>query len=144
MRWRFRRQTPEPQVDSIGEEAQRFLSGRYLELAYLNARDVPPWVWISAIAHGDEEVLELASTWMQHHGGRPEFDEWGRLLEHVARRIVSTSRDIDRPLCDLQRDLLIPLELAVFMTPVGPATLYRLITTMLDVVKRGANADNRA
>jgi hypothetical protein len=66
---------------------------------------------------------------------------WGRVLQHLTRRLLETSEAIGCPASELQRRLLVPLELAVTMTPVGPATMCRLVNTMLLDAKMHAGID---
>jgi hypothetical protein len=104
-------------------EAQQFLDGRLLDIAFESGGDVPAWVWLSAIAHGDAPTLERAQHWLSDHQGmRPELNGWGRVLQHLTKRLLETSEAIGCPASDLQRNLLVPPELAITMTPVGPAT----------------------
>jgi hypothetical protein len=113
-------------------ETQLFLDGSYLEVAFCDAIDIPAWAWLSVLAHGDQGSLERAMSWLaSHEGARPEFNAWGRVLEHLARQILDTARAIDYPLHKLQRDLLVPLLLTIITTPVGPATLCRLVSSMM-------------
>lgn len=140
MRWRRRhpidqntRQRPD---ESLVLEAQCFLDGNYLEIAFSQGRDVPVWAWLSIVAHGDKDSLERASNWLSNHDGiRPELDMWGRVLEHIARQVQGTAQAVGCSLGEIQRGLLIPLELTIITTPVGPTTLYRLVTSMLAEMK---------
>jgi AraC-like DNA-binding protein len=87
---------------------------------------------LSVIAHGDSEVLARSEHWLRtHHGLRPELDNWGRVLQHVAGQLLQTADTLGCSVSELQRQFLVPLELAVTLTPVGPATLYRLVNAML-------------
>ena len=132
MSWWSRKWESQGHNLSVAAEAESFLSGRYLETMFDSLDEIPAWAWLSVIAHGDERVLERSEHWLQEHrGARPELDGWGRVLEHVARQLVTTAAAIGCPVTELQRHLLIPLELAVSLTPVGPATLYRLVNAML-------------
>ena len=143
MRWRFRRPVANLHPASIADEAQRFLDGQYLDVALEGQREVPAWVWLSVVAHGDEKRLREVASWAgDHRELRPEFEEWGRLLEHLARQVLLSSSVVGRPISHIQRDLLIPLELAIFITPVGPPTLYRLVTAMFAVLETGSSVDH--
>lgn len=122
--------------ESLVIETQSYLDGNYLEIAFNENRDVPAWAWLSVLAHGDEKSLARAATWLSDHPGvRPEFDTWGRVLEHVAHQVLDTAVAVGCSLGEIQRDLLIPLELTIINTPVGPTTLYRLISAILAELK---------
>jgi len=131
MHWRHRR--PERRHGEIlASEAEQFLNGSLLDVAFESGGDVPAWIWLAAIAHGDAPLLAHTKNWLSNHQGiRPELNGWGRVLEHLTARLLETSEAIGCPTRDLQRSLLVPLELAVTITPVGPATMCRLVNAML-------------
>jgi hypothetical protein len=64
------------------------------------------------------------------------------VLQHLTKRLLETSEAIGCPASDLQRSLLVPLELAVTMTPVGPATMCRLVNSMLLDAKTNIEIDH--
>jgi len=141
MRWRLRRHDPE-RDGGLVSETESFLRGQYLDIAFDNDADVPAWVWLSVIAHGNEDVLLRARRWLSDHSGcRPELNGWARVLQHEASEILDTAAAVGWSLQDLQRELLVPLELAVTITPVGPATLSRLVQTMLTDAKARVGID---
>ena len=103
----------------------------------------PAWVWLSTLAHGDEETLKRATNWVNdHQQTRPEYDEWSRVLQYAAVQVLDTSRIVGCKLSKLQRELLVPLELAIISTPVGPATVYRILTSMLSEVRTHVRIDH--
>ena len=137
MRWNLWRADDVGLVGStpIADEAEQFLAGHYLDLAFALERDVPPWVWISALAHGEMVDLAMCESWLaDHQGQRAEFDEWGRTLELLARQIRVTVATVGCSLRDLQQDLLLPTELVILVSPVGPATLHRIVHAALSEV----------
>jgi hypothetical protein len=128
--WKHRRQEPR-YGEMLASEAEQFLNGSLLDVAFASGDDVPAWIWLSAIAHGDAPLLSRTQNWLSdHQGARPELNGWGRVLQHLATRLLETSEAIGCPASDLQRNLLVPLELAVTITPVGPATMCRLVNAM--------------
>jgi hypothetical protein len=132
MRWRFRQPREERPGDSIADEAEQFLAGGYLDIAFVNERDVPAWIWMSTLAHADGATLERAEHWLDHQREmRPELELWGRMLQLLARRVHESYVAIGCSLEDLQREVLVPLELAVSAASIGPATLYRIVDSML-------------
>jgi hypothetical protein len=131
MHWNHRRNEP-PHGEILASEAEQFLSGSLLDVAFTSGSEVPAWIWLSAIAHGDESRLARIQNWLSDHQGfRPELNGWGRVLQHLSTRLLETSEAMGCAPSDLQRSLLIPLELAVTITPVGPATMCRLVSAML-------------
>lgn len=131
MHWKHRSHEPR-HGEVLANEAQQFLNGGLLDLAFASGGDVPAWIWLSAIAHGDAPLLACTKNWLaDHQGVRPELNGWGRVLQHLTTRLLETSEAIGCQTSDLQRSLLVPLELAVTITPVGPATMCRLVNAML-------------
>jgi hypothetical protein len=141
MQWKHRRHQPQ-YGEILANEADQFLNGRLLDVAFASGDDVPAWIWLSAIAHGDRSLLGRTQNWLtDHKGARPELNGWGRVLQHLTTRLLETSDALGCPASDLQRSLLVPLELAVTITPVGPATMCRLVNAMLIDAKTQVEID---
>jgi hypothetical protein len=133
---RNRQQSTDVSQEALVAEAERFLNGHYLDDAFATSREIPGWVWLSTLAHGDAEALLDAESWLA--SGRPvrsEYDTWGRVLQLLAREIRSMTETTTCTLAEIQRELLVPLELAIIASPVGPATMYRVVTSMLAHVR---------
>jgi hypothetical protein len=131
MQWKHRRHQPR-YGEILASETEQFLNGSLLDVAFASGDEVPAWIWLSTIAHGDEPLLARTQNWLaDHEGARPELNGWGRVLQHLTTRLLETSQAMGCPASDLQRSLLIQLELAVTITPVGPATMCRLVNAML-------------
>ena len=142
MHWKLRRYGPKQSNSILVSETQQFLDGRLHDVAFASGDDVPAWVWLSAIAHGDALNLEHAKNWLSDHQEvRPVLNGWDRVLQHLTKWLLETSEAIGCPTSDLQRSLLVPLELAVTMTPVGPATMCRLVNAMLLDAKTRIGSD---
>jgi hypothetical protein len=128
MQWRIRHHEPVDTGALLVAETERLLSGRYIDVAVGNRQVIPSWAWLSAVAHGDEAWLERAANWIREHDElHPEDECWGRVFEFLAGRVIDTAAAMECSISEIQRDLLVPLELAVMLTPVGPATLCRLV-----------------
>jgi hypothetical protein len=122
-------------TDSLAEEAEQFLTGRYLDLAFATAQDVPAWVWVSTLAHGNRDDLARSEHWLdQHRGLRPQYDAWGRIVQMLSRQIRETIETVGCSLQEVQRDVLVPTELAILAVPVGPATMYRIVSSALSEI----------
>jgi hypothetical protein len=131
MHWKHRHHEPR-YGEILASETEQFLNGSLLDVAFASGDEVPAWIWLSAIAHGDAPLLARTKSWLSDHEGvRPELNGWGRVVQHLTARLLETSEAMGCPTSDLQRSLLIPLELAVTITPVGPATMCRLVNAML-------------
>jgi hypothetical protein len=141
MHWKHRRHEPR-HGEILASETEQFLNGSILDLAFASGGDIPAWIWLSAIAHGDAPLLARNKNWLSdHQGARPELNGWGRVLQHLTTRLLETSEAIGCQTSDLQRSLLVPLELAVTITPVGPATMCRLVNAMLIDAKTRIESD---
>jgi hypothetical protein len=141
MNWKHRRHEPR-YGEILASETEQFLNGTLLDVAFASGDDVPAWIWLSAIAHGDAPLLARTKHWLSDHKGvRPELNGWGRVLQHLTTRLLETSEAMGCPTSDLQRSLLVPLELAVTITPVGPATMCRLVNAMLVDARRRIEID---
>jgi hypothetical protein len=136
MRW-WRRQTELPGIgSSLVDETERFLRGCYLEDALADGQDLPSWAWLATLAHADATDLEAASAWATtEDGAHPEYDAWRRVLQRLSSQVLSLARSTGLGLGEVQRDVLVPLELALMTTPVGPATLYRVVSSMLGTLE---------
>jgi hypothetical protein len=93
-------------TDGLVVECEAFLSGRYREYLAAQNRPVPGWAWINQLAHGSlDDVRSMA--------GHPVADDPLSVVVDLARRVVGL---IDAGLSTLegiQRQTLIPLELAL-------------------------------
>jgi hypothetical protein len=134
-RWRSREGADEVNAARLIEEAEQFLSGRYLETALAGAADLPAATWLSAIAHGDTTmVARVARSAEPRSPLPPEYETWGRVLEQLAMQTEELVETTAIPLERIQRNVLIPLELALLLSPTGPATLYRLVCSMFELI----------
>jgi len=68
---------------------------------------VPAWAWLNRLAHGfAAEVRALAAE------GASLDDHWDGAIRFLAGELVARAPD-DRSMATLQRDALVPLELAM-------------------------------
>ena len=139
--WRQRATGDEGDAARLVEEAEQFLTGRYLETAVATLPEVPAAIWLSVLAHGDATMLRHATR--ASDAGvlvRPDFDTWFRVLEHLAR-VVEELVESGMSLEHLQSEVLVPLELAVLLSPTGPVTFYRLASSLLDEIRDNAKSE---
>jgi hypothetical protein len=61
MHWKHRGHGPR-HGEILASEAEQFLNGGLLDLAFASGGDVPAWIWLSAIAHGDAHSLHAPRT----------------------------------------------------------------------------------
>jgi hypothetical protein len=99
-------------VYSLGEECDAILSGRYQEWCELTGLPLHPWTYLNRAAHGSWSRLEAVTPLPVSSGA------WPRLQVLVEGLILERVRPADLP--DLQRDVLIPIELALQCEVMSP------------------------
>ena len=129
---RLRREESRHDAHDLVEEAERFLAGDYLDIALRDCAEVPAAIWLSVLAHGDAVTIRSARERALTASSRVELEPWRRVLALLAHRIEELVERAAIPLAVVQRVALIPLELELLCTSVGPMTLYRLACAMLD------------
>jgi hypothetical protein len=119
--WRRRRRSEsEPAGDGsasvdfdgrLATESDLYLSGKYADHLDETGDPKPAWAWINTLAHGGEEDIRGLATRTGKQGSADA------IVTAVAARMVTL---IDRGvrLLDLQRNTLIPLEIAIGASPV--------------------------
>jgi hypothetical protein len=95
------------------EDAEAFLAGRLLERSSLvgDPWPIPGWYWLNGVAHGDQARLaEIAAE--EPAPEDPNADlSWSVARSMLARDVlVAGQGSLDR-LAQVQRELLVPLEL---------------------------------
>lgn len=124
-RWRHRHEDRFDQlVSAIVEDCEAFLAGRYLGGSNAGAT-APSWSWFARVAHGSVESLERLSGPIAASELRPEALPWWRATRALATAVLTTAEERGIEVIELQRRVLIPLELALGGTEFGPATMLR-------------------
>ena len=96
----------DPFAVTMIEECEAFLAGRYAELLDSWGAVVPAWAWMNLVAHGDEVALRCAMEERTMAG-------WRQARAYLAAVILDAVDDGTIVLADLQREVLVPLELDV-------------------------------
>ena len=92
-----------------------FLDGAWLEHLAERGRRVPPWAWLSALSHSDENRL-TALAGDERVNVPAELREWWDAVAFLAGEILDTARGLELSPERLQRTRLIPLELELAAT----------------------------
>lgn len=117
----------------VCEEARRLLSGGSLA-AYGRQRGAPPWVALNVVAHADLAVLKQLTA--NCSGRHPA--SWEAAAAYLASETMSVTAT-EKDLREVQRDVLIPLELELLSgSRRSPATPLELTTLVM-----GAITDHR-
>ena len=117
----------------LGKECETYLCGRYAEYMDARHRVVPNWAWINVLAHGDlERLRELAAGDGLDPTRRTRTTVWWQAVAFVADVVVAQGDD-GSSLDELQRSVLVPIELAWLAT--GPRrTPSQLVRVVLDAL----------
>jgi len=118
------------------QECTAFLSGRYLSRCERQPGRVPPWTWVSTLAHGERPDIEALARGT--HGMALEL----RAASYLAQAMLAAIDTHDLDLRSLQRDVLIPLELRCELADSTFAT-RRVCTTVLKELKRASTVADR-
>ena len=98
-------------ANRLVEECEAFLSGRLVDQM---AERIPVWTWTNLLAHGSEEDLRAAASI------EPSGDEWRKARASLAANLLATASTYG-PLDEVQRRVLIPLELELASRPEVPS-----------------------
>ncbi len=95
-------------------DCEAFLLGRYAESLEARSEPVPVWAWTNVLAHGCREDVCRASA-----GGRVG---WSSTRRWRVARTAAAGELLDRvgsgaSLADMQREVLVPLELELVSCP---------------------------
>jgi hypothetical protein len=101
--WRFywRRSFGWTGAGLVGD-CEAFLRGNLAERLIERGADVPVWAWMNVLAHGTEDDVRSVRC---VRGG----DQWEAARSYLATEVLELV-SADRPLVEVQRDLLVPLE----------------------------------
>ncbi|HEY8547948.1 MAG TPA: hypothetical protein VIL36_22975 [Acidimicrobiales bacterium] len=127
-----RRRNADPNV--LVAETEAVLAGRYADLLVADNRPVPAWAWTNALAHATEETLDEVSL-PDHPGPVPPHRAWWHARTYLAGEVLEAGRRCGS-LARVQREALVPLELALMATPdheqPTPADWVLQVTSTLD------------
>ena len=112
----------EPILDTdLADECAAFLDGSLVRSLQEHGVFAPVWTWLNEAAHGDESELRRLAEDLDPDAIEVQV----RTRSAIARAVVHALTD--RRLTDLQRDLLVPLELRVAGTVLSPRRLVELV-----------------
>jgi hypothetical protein len=99
----------------LAEDAEAFLSGDLAERFVRRYEPVPVWAWTNLLAHAAGERLrdERGATSPR---GPAAYHQWRAARSYLAAEVLDLA-DACGPLAELQRGLLLPLELRLAECP---------------------------
>lgn len=107
-------------------ETEAFLSGTAQELYVLDAKPVPVWARLNALAHGGPEVVHAMAANLR---GLDTFGTWAWAVSTLANELLEVSRHSSRPLDQVQRASIVPLEL-VLLDPAAAEPSPRMLVAV--------------
>ncbi|MDY7106265.1 MAG: hypothetical protein S0880_34210 [Actinomycetota bacterium] len=130
------------------EDCDALLDGRLAERLLTTERPVPSWAWVDLLAHGSERALRrppmVAAT--------IEDRRWCRARSYLAGEVMMVVDTGEATLAELQRDVLVPLELELLdlaadrevTTRETPVTLSLRVMARIDANRRARRRARRA
>lgn len=124
-----------PVGEDLVRDCEAFLSGCLVDQLIDRHEPVPDWVWLNVLAHGGEE--EIAALAGETAAPNPAWERsWRQALELLAHEIITAECATGSSLLDLQRRVLIPLELELAeqggQPPFGPGQLVGRVLCALN------------
>jgi hypothetical protein len=111
------------------EDCESVLAGTYVERLVDAGAPVPPWAWVSLLAHGTAQDLYRARHPSSARAGG-EAALWWQARAHLATVVLDAARRT--PLATLQAAVLVPLELQLMAEGLeGPSTPGELVDVVL-------------
>ena len=124
-------------------DCEAFLAGEYVERAEHASGGLPAWAWLNLLAHGSHDQLVEATARL----GAVDADEWRdrrwrNAQGYLAGELLDACNGEPAALRDLQRRVLVPLELDLTsaVTRLDPAGLAKAV---LDALERDAARSRR-
>jgi len=105
---------PDSFCTGVGDECEAFLAGQ-LAAHFLNRhRPIPPVAWLNRVVHATANELAILAV-----GTSDTFQPgtWARAVSYLARIVQERARETGRPVNEIQRELLLPLELELIGDP---------------------------
>jgi len=96
------------------DDCRAYLLARLAERFDQNHQSVPVWAWTNLLAHGTEQDLRSERS---VSGRQLFFDrQWHQARSYLAVEVLALAQR-SSPLAELQRDVLVPLELELASRP---------------------------
>jgi hypothetical protein len=93
---------------SVSDECEAYLAGQLSAYLIDRGRPVPPYAWLNQVAHATPTELAVIAAG-NPQGVQPK--SWRRAAAYLAESLLRLAHDSGRPVAELQRELLVPLEI---------------------------------
>ncbi len=109
---RTRREPMEIESDELVLECESLLGGRVAEFLGNRRRRIPPWAWVTVLAHASEDQLAVLAKGHRHEADTgPGTREWKAAVAFLADDVLCEAKSSGTTVLQLQRATLVPLEL---------------------------------
>jgi hypothetical protein len=124
-----------PDADLLVRECEDFLAGQSALALRESGTPVPPWAWLNMLAHATRQELVRVAV----HGLEDENvpEAWERAVAMIAREVLALADERACATGDVQRDVLVPIELEM-THELGWATVAPGLLVMHVVAALGA------
>lgn len=119
----------------VASEATAFLEGRLVEAMQASAAGtaVPPWMWLNAVAHGDEEHI----AWLASDTGSSGASGWRRARGRMAAELLACAGGRPGAMRRLQREVMVPIEQSLGgVDDLTPAGMVDIVVAELALAER--------
>jgi len=127
---------PPAEGTELVAECEVVLCGRYAEHLGERQRRVPAWARVNLLAHGTAEDLQTANAL----GGQAGTQRWRAERAYLAGEVLGTADQGIATLGDLQRDVVVPVELHLASpertSALTPSELVACLLAALDAHQR--------
>jgi len=111
--WTWRRHPRQPDPAGEAADVEAFLLGRSVEYFRARHQAVPPWAWLNTVAHSPPGAVDDLRVPEPGGEGAKAEGAGRRAVETIAHALCRQTRGDPVAIGTLQRELLVPLELAL-------------------------------
>jgi hypothetical protein len=114
-------------------ECEAFFSGRSAQYLDNQNRPIPAWAWLNLLVHGSEgDIAVLAAGETEPIRPTSATSVWRQALAFLAQELLNQATRQGRPLAELQRSTLVPIDLEL-AGPRAPTSMKpaALVTSVL-------------
>ena len=98
----------------VGDECEAFLAGQLVAHFLNRRRPIPPVAWLNRVVHATANELAILAVGITD---TYQPGTWTRAVSYLARTVQERARETGRPVDEIQRELLLPLELELIGDP---------------------------
>jgi hypothetical protein len=116
--WPRRKRKPRSEAEwsdggEVAEEVAAFLRGDSVGYFRARSRPIPTWAWINFVAHGSPSAIRLVGRLVPSKREAAKLDPGAQAVWSMAQAVTAYGGGDSAAVTALQRDVLVPLELAL-------------------------------